>query len=99
MHWAADQLYQSQSDAGGPGIEAARKMAWGGWAYQLAVNAALLERRITFPRSVEEAYEIVESLPSPYSEEIQPKADSDEAILSAYQALVARRFGLLPSVR
>jgi hypothetical protein len=93
MHWAVDALYEARPVPNGPGIVAARKLAWGGWAYQRMVDGWLRQRNITFPRSVEEAYEIVRALPSPYSEDVQPKGDCDGAILTAYELLVARRFG------
>jgi hypothetical protein len=95
MHWAVEALYQASFGPGGRTITSARKLAWGGWAYQRAVDESLRSRNISFPRSVEEAYEIVKSLPSPYGEEIQPKADCDGAILTTYETLVARRFGHL----
>lgn len=96
MHWDVQALHDTHPVGGDPDITSARKLAWGGWAYQRAVDATLRKSNITFPRSVEEAYEILQSLPSPWSEEIQPKADCDEAILATHQMLLARRFGHSP---
>lgn len=99
MHWAPDVLYETQSAPNQPGTASARKLAWGGWAYQGKVDRWLRDRNITFPRSVEEAYEITNSIPLPYLEQNQPKADCDEEIESTYQTLVSKRFGHLRKIQ
>lgn len=95
FHSSVDHLYTAYSKPESINIGLARTLCWGDWAYQRRVDAFLRERNTSFPRSVEECYEIVKTLPRPYTMEVEPGSECDEEILETFKALVERRFGHL----